>query len=161
MRKWIIIIILFLFLIFTGLSVYAYQIIREPLEHHYEQAERYVKGQSLLTMISDVMYFHGTDAYYVFSGVDDEGIDTYVWVSADYDFHHIEKAQDGITKEEALEIVTTNEDVERIETVKLGFERGLPVYEITYVNHENRKGYYYVTFEDGTFMKRYLLRTDL
>ncbi|MDT8859974.1 DUF5590 domain-containing protein [Alkalihalobacillus sp. MEB130] len=160
MKKWMILLAFIIVLSVTGLSVYAYQTIREPLYHHYEQAERYVIGQSLLSTIYHVDYYHGTDAYYVFTGLDEEETETIVWVSAQYDSHHIEKASDGITKEEAIAIVTNENAVERIQTAKLGLERGLPVYEITFLNNENRKGYYYITFEDGTFMKRYLLRTN-
>ncbi|KHF40301.1 cell wall elongation regulator TseB-like domain-containing protein [Halalkalibacter okhensis] len=160
MKKWIIIIVIISASLLTGLSVYAYQTIREPLLHHYDQAENYVVGQSLLQTVMNVTYYHGTDAYYVFNGLDDDGEETLVWVSDDFDFQHVQRASDGITREEAIAIVQRDEEVSRIEATKLGFERGLPVYEITYFTNENRKGYYYVTFEDGTFMKRYLLRTD-
>ncbi|MCL7745949.1 DUF5590 domain-containing protein [Halalkalibacter alkaliphilus] len=160
MKKWMILIVIIIVLSLTGLSVYAYQSIREPLRHNYAQAENYVVGQSLLKTVLTVTYYHGTDAFYVFTGLDEKDEETIVWVSAEYDFHHVEKASDGITREEAVAIVERNEEVSRIRTAKLGYERELPVYEITYINDENRKGYYYVTFEKGTFMKRYLLRTD-
>ncbi|GAE34594.1 cell wall elongation regulator TseB-like domain-containing protein [Halalkalibacter akibai] len=160
MKKWIIIIILVLIILFTGAGVYAYQLIREPLLHELNQAESYVKGQKLLTEVTSASYYHGTDAFYVLIGSTEEGSEAIVWVSEDYDFHHVELQTDGLSKEDALAIVHQEDNIKGIQSVKLGFERGLPVYEITYLNEENRKGYYYLTFADGTFMKRYVLRTN-
>ncbi|MFC0470250.1 DUF5590 domain-containing protein [Halalkalibacter kiskunsagensis] len=160
MKNWILVIIIILFVTIAGMSVYGYQTIREPLKHNYEQAERYVLGQSLLQSVSDISYYHGTDAYYVFEGtsVDDEEV--IIWVSEEFDSHQMAKVNEGISVDEAVAIVKKQDEIKRIQSVKLGFERGLPIYEIVYVNNENRKGYYYVTFEDGIFMKRYVLRTD-
>ncbi|WP_332693234.1 DUF5590 domain-containing protein [Halalkalibacter lacteus] len=159
MKKWIFWVVIIFVVLTTGLSVYGYQTIREPLKDNYEQAERYVLGQSLLHTVSNGTYYHGTDAYYVFEGIMDEE-EVIVWVSEEFDSHQIAKVSDGISEGEAISIVQKQDEIKRIQSVKLGIERGLPVYEIIYVNNENRKGYYYVTFEDGTFMKRYVLRTD-
>jgi uncharacterized protein YpmB len=160
MKKWIIIILFMLIVIFTGASVYAYHIIRQPLLHEFEQAERYIKGQELLQSVTKASYYHGTETYYVFSGLTSDQHEAIVWVSEDFDFHHTELASAGISKEEAISIVQREEKIKRIHSVKLGYERGLPIYEVTYLNEENRKGYYYLTFNDGTFMKRYVLRTN-
>jgi uncharacterized protein YpmB len=158
MKKWILLIIIVVLI--TGLGVYSYQTIREPLHHQYKQAERYVLEKSLLHTISKITYYHGTDAYYVFKGMTDEDEEVIVWVSEAFDSHQVANVSDGISEDEAIAIVQKEDEIKRIQNVKLGFERGLPIYEIVYVNNENRKGYYYVTFEDGTFMKRYVLRTD-
>ncbi|WP_227936228.1 cell wall elongation regulator TseB-like domain-containing protein [Alkalihalobacillus deserti] len=159
MKKWIIIVFFFMMISLTGAGVYAYQTIREPLLHNLEQAEHYVKGH-LLKTVYDVSYYHGTEAFYVLNGLTEEEEDTVVWVSEDFSFHHTEKTSDGISKEDAIAIVRKEDSVKRIQSVKLGYERGLPIYEVTYLNKDNRKGYYYLTFDDGTFMKRYVLRTD-
>ncbi|MFC0559920.1 cell wall elongation regulator TseB-like domain-containing protein [Halalkalibacter alkalisediminis] len=159
MKKWLIIIFVLVTVLLTGAGVYAYQTIREPLLHELEQAEHFVRGQVLQT-VYDVSYYHGTETYYVFFGLTEDEEDTIVWVSEDFSAYHTEKVSEGITKEEAIAIVKQQDRVKRIQSVKLGYERNLPVYEVTYLNEDNRKGYYYLTFEDGTFMKRYVLRTE-
>lgn len=160
MKKSIFIIGFVLVALLTAVSVYAYQTIRDPLANGFEQAEQYILSKSLLANVSDVNYYHGTEAYFVFKGKNQEGDEVIIWVTDDLVSHHVEKSSDGISKEEALAIVQSEANVARIKSIRLGYERDIPIYEITYTDQEQRQAYYYLTFEDGTFMKRYQIRTN-
>ena len=39
--------------------------------------------------------------------------------------------------------------------VKLGFENDVPLWEVTYIDDDNRYSYYYLEFKDGKFLRRY------
>ncbi|ARK30346.1 cell wall elongation regulator TseB-like domain-containing protein [Halalkalibacter krulwichiae] len=160
MKKLIIFIVIILVCSMVGAGVYAYQMVRDPLLEQYERAEQYIKAEDLLQSVTDISYYHGTNSYYVVTGLSQDQEEKVVWVREDFNSHHLEFQKDGISEEDAISIVYQEDQVKEIHSVKLGFERGLPIYEVTYLNEDNRKGYYYVTFEDGTFMKRYVLRTD-
>ncbi|MFP3393521.1 peptidase M4, partial [Brevibacillus sp. SIMBA_076] len=38
---------------------------------------------------------------------------------------------------------------------KLGFENNIPLWEVTYIDDDNRYSYYYLEFKDGNFLRRY------
>ncbi len=105
MKKWMFIVGFVLIVSLASVSVYAYQTIRDPLFLGYEQAEQYVVDQSLLTSISDIDYYHGTSAYFVIHGINQEGENSIIWVKEDLTLHHLENSADGITAEQALAIV--------------------------------------------------------
>lgn len=159
MRKWIILgVTVTLFIIF-GTSIYAYQLIRSPIHEQFEKARTHSYELGIVD-VQSVDYYFGTDPFYVVQGFNEEGEETILWIKEDFSFHHIERKADGISFEDALTIVTNEEVVKDVLSIKLGFERGLPIYEVVYESDDDRQGYYYVTFSDGTFMKKYLLRKN-
>ncbi|GAF65256.1 hypothetical protein BTS2_2154 [Bacillus sp. TS-2] len=160
MKKWIISIALLVIASFIGLSIYGYQLIREPLKENYNLAEQYTLENNLLQTIEEVEYYHGTDAYYVVYGNDAEGDSSVVWVANDFDGHDVRKADEGIDEEQVRSIVEAEHNVKSIQRIRLGYERNLPTYEVTFIDEQDRQSYFYVTFEDGTFMKRYHLNRD-
>ncbi|WP_100407247.1 cell wall elongation regulator TseB-like domain-containing protein [Bacillus solitudinis] len=160
MKKWIIISCIMFFLLSIGLGTLAYYVMREPLEKGYEQAQQYVFDQNLLNDIHSITYYHGTESYYVLHGFNEENVETIVWLNQNFEEVVSRKASEGITPEEAREIVKNDVNLNSIQTVRLGVERNLPIYEVLFVDEANRQGYYYITFDDGTFMKRYSLKRD-
>ncbi|NEU31192.1 hypothetical protein GN156_10410 [bacterium LRH843] len=159
MKKWIVTCSLIFFLVLIGVSVYAYQSIQMPLYDQFDRASAYATANEL-TMINHIDYYYGTEAYYIVNGKNEENEEVIFWINEDFTSHHVEKSTDGITSEKALAIVQKEVNIARVLSVRLGIERDLPIYEVTYINDQNSQGYYYLTFRDGTFMKRYQLRTD-
>ncbi|MET3504409.1 cell wall elongation regulator TseB-like domain-containing protein [Halalkalibacter oceani] len=157
MKKWIVSGIIVLFLVVCGAVAYSYNSIRTPLDEQYARAEAYAINEAGLHTITDITYYHGTNTYYVVTGSDTEQ-EQIIWIPDDFQSHHMEAAADGITKQQALEIAASQVDIDHVQAIRLGFERQLPVYEVTYINSEGNQAYYYMTFADGTFMKRYQLR---
>ncbi|WP_413380581.1 DUF5590 domain-containing protein [Alkalihalobacillus sp. 1P02AB] len=160
MKKWIISSIFLLFITFLGVAFYMYQLVREPLTEAYEQVLVYVENEQLLNDISDISYYHGTETYYVITGEDEDGDMAYLWLKEDLSFYDLYKQSDGITAEAAMAIVNQDYGAEEVVQVRLGYERKMPAYEVMFIDDENRQSYYYVTFEDGAFMKRYHLNRD-
>lgn len=158
MKKWMIISCIFLILIFAGIGTYAYQTVRSPLNALFEKAEQYARSE--LTDIVDIDYYHGEKAYIVVTGFSQEMEKMIMFILDDFSSHHMEKASDGITEDQALEIVKENVTSREIQSIRLGIEKGLPIYEVIYKTENQNLGYYYLTFKDGTFMKKYQLRID-
>ncbi len=159
MKKWIILGASFCLFLLIGSVVFAYQTVQSPLYEQYEKASTYAIKAGL-SQITDIDYYYGTSAYYVVKGFDSENNEVIMWIRDDFSFDHLERSADGITEEKVLEIIQREEDVVDILSIRLGFERGMPVYEVTYTTEDDRQGYYYLTFSDGTFMKKYQLRTN-
>ena len=159
MKKWFITISVITIVFVIAISAFVYYIVRAPLEQGYEQAERYVVGQHILDEVDTITYYHGTEPFYVLHGKR-EGEEIIVWIQQSFDQVVSRKVSEGITVEEALSKAKADLNISSVERIRLGFERDVPIYEVVFVDKENRQGYYYVTFDDGTFMKRYSLRRD-
>lgn len=159
MKKWIVSGVVVLLLVLCGAGAYSYNSIRAPLDEQYARAETYAINEAGLHTITDIDYYHGTKTYYVVTGSDSEQ-EQIVWIADDFQSHQMESAADGITKQQALDLVSSQVDIDQMQAIRLGFERQLPVYEVTYINTEGNQAYYYLTFADGTFMKRYQIRVD-
>ncbi|WP_017727990.1 cell wall elongation regulator TseB-like domain-containing protein [Halalkalibacterium ligniniphilum] len=156
-KKWVIVGLVLFFTLTIGLSVYAYQVIRSPLLESQEQATSYVLEEGLLSSVTDVEFYHGTAAYIVLFGIDEDGDESIVWLNEENEAI-VRKAEDGITFEQAREIAEAELPIQELRSIRLGIEVNRPIYEITYFDNEERQSYYYVTFEDGTFVKRYSIR---
>ncbi|MCR6096480.1 DUF5590 domain-containing protein [Salipaludibacillus agaradhaerens] len=62
---------------------------------------------------------------------------------------------EGLTREEALEIAQSELDIKKVNSVKLGMAGSTPVYEISYIDTSDRHSFYYIRFEDGTYIRHY------
>ncbi|UTR14665.1 DUF5590 domain-containing protein [Salipaludibacillus sp. LMS25] len=62
---------------------------------------------------------------------------------------------DGLTSEEALEIARSELDMKKVNSVKLGMAGSTPVYEVSYIDTSDRHSFYYLKFEDGTYIRHY------
>ena len=161
MKKWIIIGIIAMVVLLTGVSVYAYSAVRAPLTEGYEQARQTILDSGELQSVADVSYFHGEDSFFVVMGLDAEGDQAIAWVPQDQeDSTTVLKESDGITPEEAQSITESAVNASKIQSVKLGKEGNTALYEVKYLTESNQQGYYYLTFQDGSFIKRYSLNND-
>ncbi|TSB46949.1 PepSY domain-containing protein [Alkalicoccobacillus porphyridii] len=161
MKKWMIISAISLVLIGIGLSVYAYSIIRAPLNERLASAEASVLASEELESITDISYYHGQSSFFVAKGFDADGDAAIAWLLEDGEEPvQVLKESEGISEEEAVAITESAVNTETIQSVKLGMENNTALYEIKYLTDSDHQGYYYLTFSDGSFIKRYSLRTD-
>lgn len=59
--------------------------------------------------------------------------------------------RDGITESEALTILKSERDPQEIRSVKLGLEDNIPIWEIIYIDSDNRLTYHKLYFENGKY----------
>lgn len=64
--------------------------------------------------------------------------------------------EDGTSEKEALYVVSKKDNVKEILHIKLGIEEPGVVWEITYLNQEDKLNYVYILFENGQWWKRIL-----
>ncbi|WP_197276325.1 PepSY domain-containing protein [Bacillus sp. JCM 19034] len=159
MKKWIISFTFIVFMLLIAGSIYFFTIIREPLVEQFDQVERYVLNQDLLDSIDEISYYHGQEVVYVARGELDS-IERYVWVTDDLTTAYEANVDEGITEEEAISLVHQHEPIVELQAIRIGLERNRPLYEITFINENERKSYYYLHFKDGTLIKRYSLRIE-
>lgn len=158
-----------------------------PLDERRASAVEAAEQEYELQEIREIDYFHGAVSYQVIDAVDASGEEVYVFVeeplpeeesaeehdeteNSGNEENETEESDDeterdviilnkndGISADEAVSIAASEADISRFVSVKAGFISDTPVYEIRYRDSEGRFGYYYVSFEDGDYLRRYEL----
>jgi uncharacterized protein YpmB len=154
MRKWMILFVAFL-CIAIGVSVSVYRGSLAPKRSLVEAARERAEEQARFVHIDEIDTYYGENAYVVFVGTDRKGTKKIAWVPEKNGSVIVKEAKSGLTKREAIERLTAERNPKKIVSAKLGMEKGVPLWELTYIDEDNRYSFYYISFEDGTFLKRY------
>ncbi|NNU90470.1 copper amine oxidase [Anoxybacillus sp. CHMUD] len=149
------VLIAFVCLLFTALFLYidAYSDAVSSKNESEQRAMKQAEKQGIIH-IDDVYTYRGSDVYVIVIGKNDEGEQMIAWVTEKGKIVDVRKASEGITKQQAQSSIKTYHPKEVV-SVKLGMEKGIPLWEITYIDERDRYSFYYVRFEDGAFLKRY------
>ncbi|MGG0655614.1 DUF5590 domain-containing protein [Rummeliibacillus pycnus] len=127
-----------------------------PIYSTEKTAKAAVLQNQQLKSVSDTYVYHGKDSYVTVIGEDSSGKEKAVFVPQD---NRKEKPtevfmKDGISKKEAVAEASKNGDVKKILHTKLGIEKPGVVWEITYINKQDKLNYVYIMFDDGRWWKR-------
>ncbi|MFE4350403.1 cell wall elongation regulator TseB-like domain-containing protein [Peribacillus butanolivorans] len=155
MKKWLIIASI-LVLCFIGFVGGAYiKALQPKKEAGYEAFEKAKKEGGLETMEEFYLY-NGQDSYSVIIGKGDNGTKKIVWLPEDEKKEIVvENYKDGKSKKEILSIVNEKLNPQKIISVKLGMEKNVPLWEVTYLDESERFNYDYYDFKTGEWLKYY------
>lgn len=160
MKKWMIVFIIFFGLIVIwGVTIYQGALSPEKTaaKKAIERAEQEV-GE---IQVNDVEHYYGTKAYHIVQGVTEDGVERVIWVPDEGDTDLIvKKADDGIGLQAVRDQVFQEVNPREIIDIRLGVEEKIPVWEVTYIDQQDRYSYYYMDFEEGIFVKRYSIEKN-
>jgi uncharacterized protein YpmB len=143
------------------LLLFLYNSAVSPLEEREAAGRAAASSMEDIAEIYEVNFFHGETSYQVVDAVREDGEDIYVLVPENEEAEpEVLLHSAGITREEARETAAANEDMQSVHAVRLGMLEGIPIYEINYTDSYGRLGYYYVSFENGEYIKSYQLGTS-
>ncbi|KFN01631.1 peptidase M4 [Bacillus clarus] len=163
MKKWIVAIII----VIVAIGLYGTHVYNKTMEKKVPKESKAVeiaKEKAKLTKIKSVDYYNGKSSYTVVQGVDEKGEQIIVWVPDKKGNVLVKKKNEGISEKEALqklaEQANTNSDKpkpkpKKIVKAKLGAENDVPLWEITYIDQEDRYTYYYLEFQNGEYAAHY------
>lgn len=154
MKRWGIIFLIFLCIV-SWQTVSVYRAAMAPKQTLIEMAKQRAAQKVAFANIDAVDTYYGEKAYVVLEGTDKKGTKKIVWVPVKGGHIVVKRAKSGITKQEAIAKLTAERQPKEIISAKLGMEKGVPLWELTYIEQDNRYSFYYLSFEDGTFLKRY------
>ena len=155
MKKWVILISTFSLITISVISYFYYITIRSPIISEQIAASEFILEHTDAVTIKQISYYHGINGYQVARALDINEEEIIIWVRNDFEEMVVRNAEDGLSKDEIINLAKTELAPKRINNIRLGLENGVPIYEINYLDQDNRFAYYYVTFKDGTFVKRY------
>jgi uncharacterized protein YpmB len=154
MRKIIWIIIVFL-LIITSLLTVSYIQAMKPLNLAKEEAERIALGSTDIVSVDAFEEYHGMETIWVVKGKNKEGVSLIVWIPESNDDELIVKKEaDGIKAKDAVMKVKQLSEPKKIMDVRMGMEKGIPLWEIYYLSESNLINYYHIDFETGEWLKK-------
>jgi uncharacterized protein YpmB len=160
MKKTLILLsISFLVVVTLGYQFYLY--VENDYETELSHAKEIALSKTILTRISESNHFSGEHHYFVFKGKDVLDQEAWVWISED-DEAHTEYAENGITREKAVEASLredANADILRVVPGKLGNNW---VWEVFYKHsEEDRFIYMYFDFKTGELLRTYKLNKSI
>lgn len=160
MKAWIISISIMIIVGFLAFGYYIYHVTTEPLETRENSAIQLAAEQVDIAEVRDVDYYHGRRSYQVVDAIDSEGNELYIWVEenegSDEDpTIEIRDHSEGLTRDEVVALSQEELSITRLKSIKLGMIGSTPIYEVNYVDDMDRHSFYFVTFEDGTYIRHY------
>lgn len=150
MKKWLILIfgVLLVVVLFT-LTVYK-QIQNNKTEGFSEAIDRAMVETSLVE-VNETSTYSRNESYTVIDGIDEDGEQIYVFVPEESGEVSDIDAEDGITAEDAIQIVEKDQKVSKILSTQVGIENEKPLWEITYLDENESLVYYYLDFKTGDY----------
>ncbi|MCJ7839485.1 DUF5590 domain-containing protein [Lederbergia sp. NSJ-179] len=155
MKKWILIVLLCMTLLTLTVFIYVYQSARAPLKDMEAYAVERAKDEAKLTKMDEFYLYNGTETYYVVVGEKDPGEKLAVWIPEDKKGKLIEKKlSEGISKQDAVAKLKQEEKPQKIMGIRLGMEKNLPLWEISYLDEHSKLNYYYIHFDTGKWWRK-------
>jgi uncharacterized protein YpmB len=154
MKKWIILIACFIFIVVTWQAISIYHTAMGPVKEDKEQAVESAKQAAGLQTINEVYSYNGTTPYVIIQGVNSENEEMVVWVDENGEIAHSALAEEGIKREDVLQYLNTERDPSEIISVTLAMEKNIPLWEIKFKDQNNQYNLYYIKFENGEYFQR-------
>jgi uncharacterized protein YpmB len=156
MKKWItLFIVLLIIVIWTSIDTY-----RSANQYRTQQGEEAIqiaKEQEPDLVVNDISFYNGNQSYTILYGRVDGENQIHCVPTNGKDEIIVVDPTIGISADEAVKKLKEERNPLAIKSVNLGIEQEVPIWEIIYLDQKNRYSYYYVTFKDGEFIKRYTL----
>lgn len=158
MKKWIIFISVFVLSLALCIGLFVIWKAGQPFNNEKEKAEQLAITENLLKEVNGSVVYSGSSTFITVSGVDQDGEAKAVFIPAGKKKQAIEevKLNEGISKKQAIDIVQKEFDVKDVLHAKLGLEGKRPVWEVAFLNDNDKLNYVYLVFENGKWWKRIL-----
>lgn len=156
MKNWIVFGVVFITSLVLTITALVLWKAEAPFNELENAAEDLAISSKSLAIITDSYVYNGHKPYITVFGVDEYGKEKALFVPISLEKDLIQEVflQDGITKEQALSVLSNETNVKEIFQTKLGYEEAGVVWEVIYLNDADKLNYVYVLFEDGQWWKR-------
>lgn len=159
MKKWVFISIIVIFLFAIIQSAYLYHNASKPFSIEQERAIKIAKNSVEINDILEVTFFNGDESYQVVRALDEQNEEIIIWVPEKKpDDIMIEKARNGLTEEQVEKYARSEFDIKKLQNVRIGMKYNIPVWEITFIDSNDRYSFYYLHFDGKTWIENYRLK---
>lgn len=158
MKNWITFISVFFVSLALVITIIVVWNADAPFADIEKQAEKLAIEQGHIVDVTSSYTYNGQSSYVTIFGVDENGDEKAVFVPKSLEEEFIQEVlvKDGITKEQALDVLSDEAGVKELLHAKLGFEKPGAVWELTYLNDQGQLNYVYILHSNGEWWKRIL-----
>ncbi|WP_233231000.1 cell wall elongation regulator TseB-like domain-containing protein [Listeria weihenstephanensis] len=152
--KWIWIGVAAFVAVIAGVFIFFYSA-QKPVRADEETALARIDGKVDLKQQDGFYLYNGANGvYYVLTGKNSKSKNIIVWVPKSKKGTVVVKyASDGISKNEAIAKVKQEKNPKKILNVTLGMDKGVPIWEVSYLDSSNSLNYYDLDFETGEWYR--------
>ncbi|RSL33431.1 hypothetical protein D7Z54_10720 [Salibacterium salarium] len=136
-----------------GIGLILFFTAHHPVAKEVETIEEDLLAQEEVETVRNVDYYYGETAVYTADVVRNNGSEEWFFVQDDSVVKKIKK-ENGLSRADAESMVLDRFDLDNVRSMKPGFEDGQALYEATF-EMNNILYFYYMSLEDGEFIKRY------
>lgn len=150
MKKWILLLsaVVAVFIICFALIFFT---AKQQVNSELEIAEEAARSAGM--EVSESYHYHGSEAYYVVSGNVEGSEQLFFYPENDELETVLIPFEDGISEEQVLEMLYSDDAPQKILSSKIGMESVGPIWEIVYEDEDELLNYYYVKFESGDWWR--------
>jgi uncharacterized protein YpmB len=153
MKKWIWSFFVLLIIIAIYLTNTYFQAI-QPIKIAKERAEKITLDQTDIVNVQSFEEYHGVESISVVKGKNQNGEVLIAWIPENEQNIVVMKETQGIKASEAVKKVKQLSNPKKIIDVRLGMEKGIPLWEIYYLSNAELINYFHVDFVTGEWLKR-------
>ncbi|MGE6488807.1 DUF5590 domain-containing protein [Paenisporosarcina sp. NPDC076898] len=157
MKKWVIFISVFILSLSLCISLFVLWKAGQPFKSAKQDAEQVAISEKKLSEVTDSQVYSSSNTYITVLGKDENGEEKAVFIPSSQKLKIQEVLmKDGISKKEAIKAVEDEFEVKEVLHSKLGWEQKQAVWEITFLNENDKLNYVYLFFDNGKWWKRIL-----
>ncbi|VEF47995.1 Uncharacterized protein conserved in bacteria [Bacillus freudenreichii] len=154
MYKWLAIFLACIF-IMAGIGGCVYSKAMEPVKAGRADAEARLYSETDIKNVDEFYLYNGSQTYYVVIGKDSKGTETVAWIpDSKKEKIHVKKLSEGVSKKTAVNKLLNEKKTKEILGVRLGMEKNLPVWELSYLDENSNLNYYYIHFDTGKWWRK-------
>ncbi|WP_096188667.1 cell wall elongation regulator TseB-like domain-containing protein [Evansella halocellulosilytica] len=166
MKAWVISIASIIFIGLIAFFLIMYTVTGNPLNERQEMAIEYALNETELVDVTNVDYYHGNRSYQVVHGINESDEEIIVWVEEIEESDEEERDRrtfvrnkdEGMSVDQVRQLAYDRLDISSLQNIRLGVIGSTPVYEIVYTDDADRHSFYYVTFDEGSYIRHYQFR---
>jgi uncharacterized protein YpmB len=148
---WMIVVVL---LICSSLLSYSYVQAIQPLKELEREATNIALRETGIVEVDGFESFNGLETIWVVKGKNQKGESLIVWISESDKKITIKRADEGLSSKAAIAKVKQLSNPKEVLDVRLGMEKGIPLWEIYYLSDDDLINYYHIDFETGEWIKK-------
>lgn len=153
MKKWGIVIAVVAAVVIIWETWSLYYGVEKKLDQEFAQASATARQHYHVKKILNVTYYHGTKAYDVVKAVNQHGKKEFIWIPYGKGKSYVRSARSGWGKGKVIQLVQQQLHPKKLISVRLGIEEHIPVWEVSYIDQNNRYTFYYLRYDNGEWLK--------
>lgn len=159
--KWASIIVSTLFILGLSLAIWIYIDVNQDRTSAHAQASTLVLEQTEVETVDEVSVYHGKETVHIIKGTEKDGSSVLVYVQVDNQkVLDVIKGDDYLSTSEMKDVWKKGCGNCGFKNIQYGYEEGEPVFEVTYIDQQDRYVFDYYRLNGESFDQRFAFKQN-